>query len=118
MERLVNENPTSAGQLTLSAIENNRYMDDLLLTADSLNDLETVSRESALLFRSRGFKLRKWAANRQSRYILSDIPKEDLSPALGEVELGAQPMPDSKALGITWDVENDKLRLCPKKSVY
>ena len=117
MERLVNENPTNAGQLTLSAIENNRYMDDLLLTADSLNDLETVSRESALLFRSRGFKLRKWVANRQSRSILSDIPKEDLGPGLGEVDLGAQPMPDSKALGITWDVENDKLRLCPKKSL-
>ena len=26
-------------------------------------------------------------------------------------------MPDSKALGITRDVENDKLRLCPKKSL-
>ena len=26
-------------------------------------------------------------------------------------------MPDSKALGVTWDVENDKLRLCPKKSL-
>ena len=113
MERLVNENPTNAGQLTLSAIANNRYMDDLLLTADLLNDLETVSRQSALLFRSRGFKLRKWVANRQSRSILSDIPKENL----GEVDLSAKPMPDSKALSITWDVENDKLRLCPKKSL-
>ena len=28
IERLVNENPTNAGQLALTAIENNRFMDD------------------------------------------------------------------------------------------
>ena len=31
--------------------------------------------------------------------------------------LGTQPMPDFNALGITRDVENDKLRLCPKTSL-
>ena len=74
----MNENPTNAGQLTLTAVANNRYMDDLLLTSDSVNDLETFSRESALLFQSRDFKLRKWVANRQSKSILSNIPKKDL----------------------------------------
>ena len=115
IERLVNENPTNAGQLSLTAIKNNRYMDDLMLTSDSVNDLVTTSRESALLFQSRGFKLRKWVANRQFKSVLSNIPKEDLGSGLGEVDLGTQPMPDSKVLGITWDVENDKLLLCPKK---
>ena len=42
----------------------------MLLTFDSVNDLETISRESALLFQSRGFKLRKWVANRQFKSIL------------------------------------------------
>ena len=56
-------------------------------------------------------------ANRQSKSILSNISKEDLGSGLGEVDLGTQPMPESKTLGITWDVENDKLRLCPKKSL-
>ena len=56
IERLVNENPTNAGQLILTGIENNRYMDDLQLTFDSVNDVKTISRESALLFRNRDCK--------------------------------------------------------------
>ena len=64
IQRLISENPTDAGELTLTAIENNRYMDDLLLSSDSLVDLHTVSRESIALFKSRGFKLRKWVANK------------------------------------------------------
>ena len=56
-------------------------------------------------------------ANRQSKSILSNIPKEDLGCGFGEVDLGTPPTPDSKALGITWDVKNDELRHCPKKSL-
>ena len=51
-------------------------------------------------------------ANRQSKSILSNVPKEDLGSGLGEVDLGTQPMSDSKTLSITWNVENGKLRLC------
>ena len=36
MKRLAEENPTNACQLTLNAVTNNRYMDDLLLAACSL----------------------------------------------------------------------------------
>ena len=58
IKRLKSENPTDAGELTFTAIENNRYMDDLLLSSDSLVDLQIVSRESIALFKSKGFKLR------------------------------------------------------------
>ena len=69
------ENNTNASQPTLTAIENNRYMDDLLLSTDSLVDLEIVSQESAELFQSRGFRLRKWVANSISKSVLSAIPQ-------------------------------------------
>ena len=67
IQRLMSENPIDAGELTLTAIENNRYMDDLLLSSDSLTDLQIVSRESIALFKSRRFKLRKWVANSISK---------------------------------------------------
>ena len=35
IKRLVEENPTNAGHLTLEAVKNNRYMDDILLACTS-----------------------------------------------------------------------------------
>ena len=117
IQRLISENPTDAGKLTLTVIENNRYMDDLLLSSDSLVDLHTVSRESIALFKSRGFKLRKWVANNISKSVLSEVPKDDLSPNLKEIDIGTQLMPASKALGLVWDVENDLLRVSCKQNL-
>ena len=56
---VVNENVTGASQMTLMAVEENRYMNDMLLACDSLSDLATIASESRQLFASRGFKLRK-----------------------------------------------------------
>ena len=59
IERLILENPTAASQLTLSMVENNRYMNDMLITSYSLTDLEMITRKLMSLFESRGFKLIK-----------------------------------------------------------
>ena len=40
IEKLITENPTNAGTMTLTATENYRDMDDLLLASDSLDDLK------------------------------------------------------------------------------
>ena len=61
LNRLVEENPTNASKLTLNAIENNRYIDDILLASDSLSDLEIVAKESIDLMESCGFGfLKPW----------------------------------------------------------
>ena len=112
IDRLVNKNPTNPCQSTLSAVEKNCYMDDLLLSSDSLIDLEKVSQEFMLLFASRGFKLREWIANNLSKSILSFVPPCDLNTNLKEIDLCSQSLPDSKALGLVWEVESDRLRVC------
>ena len=117
IEHLVNENITRASLSTLTAIENNRYMDDLLIATNSLNDLQAISQEAAELFQSRGFKLRKWVANSLSKSVLSGIPSCDLGPNIREIDLGSQLMPDSKALGLAWDVEHDSLRVSSRHAL-
>ena len=47
----------------------------------------------------------------QLKSVLTGIPKHDLPLNIRESDLGSQPMPDSKALGLVWDAENDKLRV-------
>ena len=93
-------------------VENNRYMDGMLITSVLLTDLEMITREPMSLFESRGFKLRKWVANGMSKSILLNIPQGDLGSSILEIDLGSHPMPDCKALGVVWDVENDRLRVC------
>ena len=45
INRLVNENPTNASQLILNALTNYRYMDDMLMSCNSLSDLQTIALE-------------------------------------------------------------------------
>ena len=111
LQRLAHENPSNASQITLNAVLNNRYMDDLLLASDTLLDLETVVEEGLKLFESRKFKLRKWIANSFAKSILLHVPECDLAPCMSEIDLGSQPLPNSKALGLVWDTEGDVLRV-------
>ena len=55
----------------------------------------------------------KWVANNNlSKSVLSFVPSCDLNTNLKEIDLYSQLLPDSKALGLLWDVESDRLRVC------
>ena len=84
-------------------------MDDILLASDSLSDLEIIAKESIDLMESRGFKLRKWVSNCCAKSILTKVPRCDLAPSVSKIDLGSQPLPDSKTLGLVWDTEQDRL---------
>ena len=40
-----------------------------------------------------------------------------MGSSLREIDHGTQPKPDSKALGLVWDVEDDKLRECSRRAL-
>ena len=84
-------------------------MDDMLLSSDSFAELQVIAGEAINLFESRGFKLRRWVANSLAKDILMTVPHCDLAPSVGEIDLAAESLPNSKALDSTWDTENDKL---------
>ena len=86
-------------------------MDDILLACTSFNELQAIASEAVDLFRSRWFKLRKSVADFHAKEILWDIPKTDLAPSLGEVDIGCDPLPDSGTLGLTWDPQQDVFRI-------
>ena len=107
---MIAENAVNANPVTLSDMKNIRYMDVLLLASNSFADLETIADEEIKLFESRDFKLRKWVANSQAKLILLRIPRSDLASNFSEIDARSQPIPDSKALLLTWDTEDDVLR--------
>ena len=101
LNRLAADNPTHASMVTLNAITQNRYMDDLLFAGGTLSDVETFAREGIELFESRGFKLRKWVTNGHAKSVLRQVPQCDHAPSIGKIDIGSQPLPDSTALGLS-----------------
>ena len=73
--------------------------------------LKRSAGEGCSLFESRGFKLHKWIANSHAKIVLDNIPRSDLSPCVSNIDPGVQPLPDSSALGLTWDTRRDMLRI-------
>ena len=86
-------------------------MSDVLSACDSLSELKTESHESIALFHNRGSGLRKWITNSCAHSILSETPTCDLAASIIEVTISSKPRPDSKALGVIWDVEKDKFKI-------
>ena len=54
----------------LNVVKHNWYMVDLLYPDETLSDAEAFAEEGTKLFKSRGFKLRKWATRSNARPVL------------------------------------------------
>ena len=76
LRSLLKKNPTCTSDMTLQNILQNMYMDDLIFSVDSLESAQTITNEAVSLFKSRGFKLVKWSANRDTMSVLSSLGPE------------------------------------------
>ena len=90
------------GNITLSvkAFYKHFYMDD------SLEEAIEMRRQITELLRRGGFRLHKWMTNDAG--VLQTIPEQDRSPRF--LELSENKLPTDRALGITWDAEEDMLK--------
>ena len=89
-------------------------MDDLIFSVDSLDEAKTIAHEAIELFDSRGFKLVKWSAYRDSVPILAELDKEILVSNMRELDLSldnGNDLPDAKALGCVWETGEDRIRM-------
>ena len=114
-KRLVEENPTDASPVTLNAVKENRYMDDVLFASNNLLDAVNFAEKGTELFKSRGFNLHKWAFNSHAKSVLQHVPICDQTPSVRKIDIGSQPLPDSSALGLSWDPEADVLKIGGRK---
>lgn len=88
--------------LAASLIENQIYVDDILLGADSEDDAKHLQRDVIDLFNKGGFSLRKWSSNSES--LLADIPEKHKESPLA---LSPPDQPLFSILGLKWFPEND-----------
>ena len=84
---MIEQNPSNASELTLSSVSENMYVDDFIFSVDSLEDAQMITNESFALFRSRGFNLVKWSANKEATSVMSNLDSELLAPSIREIGL-------------------------------
>ena len=77
-------------------------MDDNLPSTDLREAIE-MRKQMTELLRREGFKLQKWLTNDPK--VLDTIPLEDRSPSF--LELCENKLPTDRALGVTWDGQED-----------
>ena len=87
-------------------VDNNFYVDDLLLSCPTVEDAQQVVAEVKEMLRKAGFQLTKWLSNHND--VVSSFPNE-------EKGLANKPLPDAnnageRVLGVLWDIENDEFR--------
>ena len=97
---VVKENPINASNLTLHTIQHCMYMDDLLVSTDTL-DVETVATESTNLLASCGFQLEKWTANQVAKSILANVHENKLASSFRTIDLkkDEDPLTQFKVVG-------------------
>ena len=113
IKKMMEQNPCKASDLTLDTVSKNMYVDDFIFSADSFDDAQLIAKEAIALFRSRGFELVKWSANKESVNVLVEMDSELLAPSIRKVDLetNSVDMPSAKTLGCVWVTESDKLRI-------
>ena len=93
-------------------MRNCMYMDDLLFSTDTLDKARLVASESVRLLASRGFKLVKWTACRKAVPVIAEMEEAVLAPSIRTLDLKTEePLPDLKAMGCTWNAEEDTLKV-------
>ena len=94
IRKVTEENPTRASDITLKKIRHFMYMDDLLVSTDSFEEAETVTAESIKLFKSRGFQLVKWSANKDTKPVLATVAEDQLALSIRAMDLAKdEPLP-------------------------
>ena len=114
IQKTLEDNATGASELTRSTIRKNIYMDDVIFDVDSLEEARTIAHEAIELFHSRGFKLVKWSANKDTLSVLAELDKEVLVSSMRDLDLSIEhgdDLPNTKALGCVWETGEDRLRI-------
>ena len=88
-------------------LRSNFYVDDLLKSVNDEEIAVTLMKDVKALCAEGRFNLTKFVSN--SKRVLLSIPEGDTRKGLHDQELRRGTLPKEKALGIYWDIKEDKL---------
>ena len=112
IHEVANQNRTNASPMTVSALKNNTYVDDLLKSLDTVEQVKKLYYESTTLFSDSGFNLTKWSANTEE--ILNIVSEKARASASRIITDNGSPSMVHGTMGLQWDPSTDTLSLSTK----
>ncbi|KAK3715636.1 hypothetical protein QZH41_008075 [Actinostola sp. cb2023] len=90
---------------TVDTVNRNMYVDDLMRSTDTTEKAITLVSQLRELLARGGFHLTKWYSN-DDRQVLATIPECERAKSV--VSLDLERLPTESALGLKWNIEDDK----------
>ena len=98
LKRTAIENKNKYGKDAAETLKNNFYVDDMLKSVEN--------EDKAITLMKGGFNMTKFASS--SKRVLQSIPEKDRKMGVKNSDL-LRSLPEERALGVLWNVENDTL---------
>ena len=89
----------------LDCIYKHTYIDDLLVSCESVEKAKKITTEFSELCSKGGFVLKDWCSN--DRKVVEVIPESKRSKGFQNLDFQKDQMPEERALGLWWCTEND-----------
>ena len=110
LRRTARDNEVKCYPEVAETLRSNFYVDDLLNPVKDEEIAVILMKDVKALCAEGGFHLSKFVSN--SKHVLLSIRKGDRGKGLHDQELRFGTLPTEKALGIIWDIKEDKLGFC------
>ena len=107
LHKTAEDNKEKFGYEALKSVKEDFYVDNFLKSKDSVGSAINRIFKIKMMCASGGFNLTKFLSN--ERAIIQSIPYEDRSKNIKNLNLELDSLPVERALGMTWNIENDTL---------
>ena len=106
LRRTASDNKDEYSQLAVNSVSKSFYVDDFLKSLEDESTAINLANELREMLQRGGFRLTKFLSNEQS--VIDSIPVPERASSVQENNL-CDEQPNERALGVRWDVHNDKL---------
>ena len=107
LRQTAEDNVKIYGNEASETIHRNFYVDDLLKSTAAQKHALDLSPKLTKMCAAGGFRLTKFVSN--DREVIASIPKQEQAKGIKNIDLDQSHLPIEKALGISWNIENDQL---------
>ena len=105
LKRTARDNKHLYSTETVDTVERSFYVDDCLKSVPTETDGIRLATDLNELLKRGGFNLTKYVSN--SRALMKALPESELCKGVKQLDLDHADLPNERALGMIWDVEND-----------
>ena len=90
-------------------VQDGRWVDDLLTSCHTKEEAKKLIKETTAVMATGGFALKKWVSSEKE--VQDSVPRQDRIDAEKAITFTAEGQDEFKALGVTWDVSRDLLKV-------